>query len=382
MRTNLIACICILVCIAFLLSGCSEQEETQEIKIGLISPLTGPDGDVTEGTRQAAQLAIEEINDAGGIQVGDQKATLTLVVRDNGGEIEKAVAFANELINQHNVIALIGLPFSKNAIPVAKIAQKNGIPMISTVSTHPATTRNKPLVYRVCYTDTFQGKLLAHFVYDDLALDTAAVLYDTAIIYNMTIAEIFRQTFTDLGGTIVAEETYVTGTDDFRPHLKRIASASPELLFLPNYLSDLRIQVRQMRELGLQTTLLGSDTMGSPRIEDAKLFENGFFSTHFSAQNPSSRVQTFVQRFEENYNSTPNSVAALTYDAVHLLAKGLQLGEGSDSAALAKGLAKITHFEGITGSMEFSGDGNPRKSGVILHWRGGKPVFFKQIEPN
>lgn len=373
----------ILACTGFLLSalilGCAKRPV--ECKIGFIAPLSGENEQFRSTYLKGARLAVDEAVEQGGIEQGKSAVQPLLVVRDNEGLTEKAVGFTHELINQEHVAAIIGLPFSRNAVPVGKIADTFGIPMITSLSTHPETTKNRSCVYRVCFTDQFQGRLLAAFAYRDLQKKTSAILYDDAMNYSSHLAAVYSAYYSDLGGRVVAAEAYTTGETDFLPYLDRIGKAEPEVIFLPNYLSDLRIQMRQLRALSIPAAVIGSDTMDTDTGEDKELFEGAYFSTHFSPDNPSPEVQRFVANYSAEYEEKPTYAAALAYDAFRLLFTALAAAESCEPEAVCNALGKIEKFTGVTGDMVFDEGGDPEKNAVILHWAGGEKRFYKEIRP-
>jgi branched-chain amino acid transport system substrate-binding protein len=362
-----------------LFTGCGREQS--EFKIGFIAPLRGEYEHLRSSYLQGAELAVDEVTEGGGIKQGKTVIKPVLVVRDNEGATEKAVEYTHELINQEKVSAIIGLPFSRNAVPVGKIADRYNIPMITPLSTHPATTKNRFCVYRVCFTDEFQGRLLAAFTFRDLEKGTAAILYDDAMNYSSHLAAVYSTHYTDLGGKIVAAETYASGETDFLPYLERIRNAEPEVIFLPNFLSDLRIQMRQLRELGISATVIGSETMDADTEEEKRLLEGAYFCAHFSPDNPSREVRRFVEAYSEFYEQQPTYGAALNYDACRLLFAALESAKGRDPESVCRALAGIDTFTGVTGTMVFGEGGDPKKSAVILRWVDMEKRFYKEIQP-
>ena len=363
-----------------LLASCTEQTE-QTVKIGYIAPLSGANAKTMKLSRNGAEYAVQQCNEKGGLHVGLKKQKVELIVRDNEDKIEKSVAAAQELIKQEHVNALVGLPLSRNAIPVARAAHEAGVPLITSSATHPDVTREKPGVFRISFTDDFQGALLAHFVFHDLDMRSVAVLFDVASVYNRTISEFFAKTFTELGGEIVSMETYTTGTVNFAPYLKRIAEKKPEVVFLPNYNPDLRLQIPMLKVYMADVVVLGSDSMSTPDREDMYLYDGAFFSTHFSAKDPSEDVQSFVAQYETAYGEKPSPLVALTYDAMNLLFLGANRVKSADPADISKGLREIKEFTGTTGTMRFNEQGDPQKSAVIMRYQNGEAVFYKTVQP-
>jgi branched-chain amino acid transport system substrate-binding protein len=215
-----------------------------------VAPLSGSLQDTGISCREGAELAVKQLNAAGGLAVQDRRYRVQLLIRDAQDTPEQALSAAQELINRDNVTALIGPPFSSQAIPVAHLAERSGVPMIVQLATNAEVTAGTSCVFRVCFTDGFQGRVMALFARDRLGARRAAILYDLANPFSRDIADIFTATFTGAGGRVVAREGYPTGQPDYLPELARIQAADPEVLFLPGLHPDLRRQLAQIRSLG------------------------------------------------------------------------------------------------------------------------------------
>lgn len=365
-----------------LLVGCGPKEETvTQIKVGVIAPLTGSIPVVGQSTKNAAELAVKEVNEAGGLDVGGQKMEIVLFIEDDEDKEESAVSAAQKLINQSNVVAIIGPQASRNAIPASTIAENARIPMISPWSTNPETTAGKKYVFRVAFIDPFQGRVMARFAIEELGAREAAALYDVASAYNKGIAEIFKQVFEEAGGQVVAFETYTTGEEDFTAQLTAIRDSGADVLFLPNYYNEVPLQVRQAHELGVEATIIGSDSWGQLAAEDMAEMESLFFSTHYAPDIASDVAQEFINKYKAAYGEVPDDVAALTYDAFGMLFQVIESQGKADPESIRNGLTIISQYEGVTGMMEYKGTGDPIKSAVILQIRNGKFTFYTLASP-
>ncbi len=372
----------IVILFSSILSACTTAEkEISEIRIGVIAPITGAISTVGKSTVNAAELAVREINENGGLTINDAKYKITLIIVDNQDNEQETAAAVQKLINQDNVVAIIGPQASRNAIPAANIAENAGIPMISPWSTNPATTAGKSYVFRVAFIDSFQGQVMARFTFEEFGGEKIAVLYDIASDYNKGIAEIYKKIVEDAGGKIVAFESYTTGEEDFSEQLQRIKDSGATLLFLPNYYNEVPQQVQQAKELGITATFIGSDAWSGIPEEDLDLLEGSFFSTHYSPDIANEAAQIFIQSYQQSYNVVPDDVAALTYDAFGLLFQAIQTQDEANPEAIRAGLAATEAYSGITGTMEYRGTGDPIKSAVILKIENGQFVFYKQASP-
>ncbi|NEO26528.1 MAG: ABC transporter substrate-binding protein [Kamptonema sp. SIO4C4] len=370
-------------CTLLMILGACNRQPASEIPVGLIAPLTGEVA-ATSGTPtlEGVELAIAEMNETGGLEFQGQKHPVRLVVEDDQDNPNTAVAAANKLINQEGVVALVGLPLSRIAIPVSQVAEKAAIPMVSSKSTNPKTTQEKRYIFRATFTDTFQGETLAKFAREELNADTAAVLYDIASNYNKFLAEVFKTAFQEADGEIVAFESYVTDQNEVTPQLLAIQKVQPDVLFLPNYPVEVTQQAQQSREIGLDATFLGGDAWtGFTEIETPEL-EGAYYTADWAVDVDNQQSAAFVAAYQEKYQEMPSSAAALGYDAVGLIFNAIATQQSATPEAIRDGLAKIQNYQGVTGTISFEENGDPVKSAVILRIENGKGVFDRIIEPN
>jgi len=387
MMKRLSLCVLAVMVFSLVLSACQPAAPTT-IKVGLNVELTGSIPVVGESSKNAAELAAKEVNDAGGLDVGGTKYTIELLVEDDEDKAESAAAAAQKLVTA-GVIAMIGPNASRNAIPAAVVAESSKLPMISPWSTNPKTTiveatgEPKQFVFRAAFIDDFQGVVAARFAMDELKTTKPAVLYDVASEYNKGIAEVYKATLEDAGIQVVGFETYTTGDKDFSAQLTKIKDAGADSLFLPNYYSEVPLQVQQAHKVGFEGPMLGSDSWGN--IELITLCgaecEGYYFTTHYAPDIATPKAQAFIKAYEGAYGKTPDDVAALTYDSFGLLFQALQAAGKVDRQAVRDALASITAFEGVTGNMQFKGTGDPVKSAVILQVKEGKFVYFTSAAP-
>ncbi len=358
------------------------RQPVGSLRIGLAVPLSGSLRDTGLSFREGAELAVEELNGAGGLSVRGRRYRVELVIRDAQDTPEKALGAAQELINGEDVAALIAPPFSSQAIPVARLAERSRIPLIVPMATHPQVTSGTSCVFRVCFTDGFQGRVMARFARERLGARRAAMLYDLANPFSRDIADIFAATFSQIGGRMVAREGYITGQADFRLELERIRKRGPEVLFLPGLPPELRAQLLQIRSLGLPAQLLGSDTMYFRDPAGLALVEGAIFSTHFSAEMPGEAVQAFNRLYHGAYQRLPPPPgSALTYDALQLLFSVIRSQGDTQPEGICAGLRRLERFEGVTGSMIFAGRPDPDKSVVIIHVRERQYRYLARIDP-
>ena len=378
------------VLLALAVSGCSQpQGDGRTIRVGLIAELTGDMPAVGASSKNAAELAVREIN-ATGIKIGGQDYKIELVVGDNAAKADQAAALAHKLITQDEVVAIVGPNASLGAVPAAEIAESGKTLLITPWSTNPKTTLDtrtgapKKYVFRACFTDPFEGRVLARFVVDTLHAKRAAVLYDVASEAPKSQAELFREVFESLGGQIVAFETYTTGDRDFSAQLTKIKSANPDIIFLPAYYNDVGLIAQQARRQGITVPLVGSDAWSSPELIALSqgAVEGSYFANHYAADIATPAAQRFITAYQQQYGKAPDDVAALTYDAFGLLAKALQGAGTVDRQAVRDAMVGITDYSGVTGDIRFApGSGDPVKSAVIMQVKGDKFAWVMNAAP-
>jgi branched-chain amino acid transport system substrate-binding protein len=363
---------------ALALPGCrGGRQPVPEMRIGLIAMLSGSASDQASGRsmQRGARLAVEQANRAGGRRV-------SLVLADDRNSPEGAIEAARRLIFEERVPAIIGPQFSRNAIPAARLAEREKTVMICPLSTNPQTTAEKLFVFRVPYLDTFQGASLARFARRDLRAARAAVLYDVANEYNRTLAEVFRETFSRLGGRITAFETYTTDqAADFGPQLGRIAAAGAEVLFLPNLNDDVLRQGRQARRLGIRAVLLGGDGWDPDALAAEPAFAGSFAARHWHPAIATREALAFLRAFRERYRETPDDIAATTYDACGLLVAAMRAAGSAEPEAIRRALLGMEAYPGVTGSILYRGSGDPSKSVVLVGIQAGGVSVRSVLEP-
>jgi branched-chain amino acid transport system substrate-binding protein len=363
-------------CMAMMFSSLALGARKTIIKIGINAPLTGDIPKVGEGTKYAAQMWLEDIQKAGGLEVGGKKYEVELVIEDNESKAESAVKANTKMITQDDVLAIVGPQSSKQAVPAGEVANKYKTVMISPWSTNPNTTLDRPYVFRGCFLDPFQGPVVANFITEEFGFTKAAVLYDVASDYPKGLAEVFKEAWEKKHGpgSVVAYESFTTKDTDFSSQLTKIVKSGAEVLFTPQYYNEVPLIVSQAKDLGWTGPIVGSDSWGS--AETIELCGEDcyglFFSSHYAAAGAKGATKAFIDRYEKTYGYIPDDVAALTWDALRLAQQAIQdAGEltgriEQDREAVRNALAQIKDFDGITGQMTFTEEGDPIKCAVIV----------------
>jgi len=375
----------------FLLSACGGAA-AETIKIGINAPITGDIPKVGEGSKYAAEMWLEDIDAAGGLDVGGTKYAVELVIEDNEAKAESATKANTKMITQDEVLVIVGPQSSKQAVPAGEVANNYSTPMVSPWSTNPATTLDRPWVFRGCFLDPFQGPVVANFVTDEFGFTKAAVLYDVASDYPKGLAENFKSAWEALhgAGSVVAYESFTTKDTDFSAQLTSIIGSGAEFFFSPQYYNEVALIVQQAHELGWDAPIVGSDSWGSAETvtlcgEDCYGL---FFTTHYAAAGATGATKEFIDRYEAAHGYVPDDVGALTWDTLNLVQTAIEnCGEitgdiAVDRACVRDALAQIKNFPGITGDMTFTEEGDPIKCAVIVQISdAGEFEFYKSACP-
>ncbi|MFO7596351.1 MAG: ABC transporter substrate-binding protein [Desulfocurvibacter africanus] len=378
-----------------LTAGCGGDEQkpaSQEggnIVIGFNIPLTGDIPKVGESSRQAAEMYLQQVG--GKIDVAGKPYTLKFVYEDNESKAESAVNAQLKLIEQDKALGLIGPMASKQAVPGGEVADANQTPMIAPWSTNPATTTDRPFVFRACFLDPFQGPVVAKFATEEFGAKKAAVLFDIASDYPKGLAEFFKAAWEEIHGpgSVVAFESFTTKDQDFSAQLTNIIRSGADVLFTPQYYSEVALIVKQAKELGWKKPIMGSDSWGSAELMTlcGDACKGYYFSTHYAAAGATGKTKEFIDAFKSKYGYVPDDVAALTWDALGMMVQAVQNAPltgnlAQDRVAVKDALAAIPSYDGITGSMKFDPQGDPVKSAVIVKINdAGEFEFFKSVAP-
>ncbi len=354
--------------------------ETGPIRVGVYADLSGQTSSFGQSTVNGIRMAADEINRAGGIN-GRQ---IELVVEDDQGLPNQAATVVTKLINQDRVHAVLGEVASSNTLAAAPIAQRAHIPMITPSSTNPTVTQVGDYIFRVCFTDTFQGEAAARFAYNTLIARRAAVLTDVNSDYSRGFGGAFKTTFTRLGGQIIQEQSYQQTDADFSGVLTGIRAANPDVIFIPGYYGQVGVIARQARQLNITAPLLGGDGWDAPQLFQlgGQALNGASLTNHYSVDDPSPRVQEFAAAFRGRYSGTaPDAIAALAYDAMKVLAEAVRRAGTTDGQRLRDAIAQTSNYAGITGNITINSERNAVKSVIVLEVRDGRFIYRETIQP-
>ena len=365
----------------FLFSACKPRAQItdDEIRIGEVGSMTGTEATFGISTHRGIELLVDTVNAQGGIN----GKKLRLIALDNQGKPEEAVTAVTKLVSQDKVHVILGEVASSRSLAMAPVAQRSQVPMISPSSTNPKVTEVGNFIFRVCFTDPFQGKVVAKFASEDLKAKTAALLIDQKSDYSVGLAEFFKETFTSLGGKIVIEQKYAGGDIDFKGQLTTIKGKNPDVIMVPGYYTEVGLIMKQARDLGIKATFVGGDGWDSPKLAEigGKAIEGSYFSNHYSSDDQDPRVQEFIKAYKARYNEIPDGLAAMGYDAAQVLVDALKRTKSLSGTDLRDAIAQTKQFPGVTGLITLDENRNASKPAVMLKVTEGSYRFAKRVEP-
>ena len=343
------------------------QQEPQTIKIGVIGPLSGEVAFYGAELRNGAQLAAAQLNEE------QNRYYYELVSFDDGADSSIARQRAEEMVENREILAVIGPAFSVPTLSAGEVFQRAKLPAISPSATSPKVTFLGDFIFRVCPSDSYNGKSLGEFVVQDLGFNKIAILWDeTNAAYSGELADAFTQRAEQLGAVVIKRLSYQSGQTNFLSLLQDVKEAEPEVIILTGYASEAAFIVQQARNMGWDIPFVGGDGLhvneliekGGEAVEGVKL------TTFFSIDNPDPRVQDFVSSFRKRYGMDSGWAAAHSYDAMRLINEAIEKN-GPSREGIQKALAETRNFQGITGLISFDENGDVIKDVIKVEVRGG-----------
>jgi branched-chain amino acid transport system substrate-binding protein len=391
-----------MVMVAGLLSShaCGQNGSKEPIKVGHFGSMTGKEATFGQSTDNGIRLALEEINKQGGFK----GQPIDLITYDDKGESKEAGTAVTRLITSDHVTAVLGEVASSLSLAGGQVCEQHGVPMISPSSTNPRVTAGKKMIFRVCFTDPNQAAALAAFVRDNLKLSKAAILFDQTQAYSKGLRDDFTKAFTKMGGTIVEDQPYSGGDQDFAAQLNTIKAKSPEIIFIPGYYTEGGNIAIQARKLGIKVPLIGGDGWDSSQLTaiGQTAIEGCYYSNHSAPDQPN--MKDFVEKYKAKYGATPDALGGLGYDAMMVLFDSMKrTTEPTDAEIkaeaeksheqpgevrqklyrqnLAKAISETKGFKGVTGIITIDKNHDAQKGVVIVKIKEGAPVFDAAVDP-
>ena len=376
---------------ASLTAGCGggdkkkEAANSNEIVVGASFELTGNVANYGKSTLSGLKMAFDEVNKAGGI---DGKK-LRIVESDNKSEPSEAGNSVTKLVTQDKVIAVVGPATSGCVAASTPITTANKVPLIAPCATAPNITvengKVKEFVFRSCFIDPFQGRVMAEFADKNLKVKNVAILYDASSDYSKGLAEVFTKTMEEKGGKIVAKEAFLAKDLDFKSALTKIKSTNPEAIYIPGYYEEVAKIIKQTRELGLNVPLLGCDGWDSPKLVEIggpEALNNTYFSSAYSAQDKEPSVQKFIAGYKAMYNKEPDVFCMQGYNAGLILADAIKRAGTTDGTKLAAAIAATKDLSVASGKLTYDADHNPITSAIIIELKDGVQTFKEKSRCN
>jgi branched-chain amino acid transport system substrate-binding protein len=375
------------LCAVLCVTACRRQDarvvETpppERIRVGAFMSLSGDTAQYGISALNGIKMAVEEANAAGGVK----GMRVDLVVRDTRSDAVETAVVVEQLAREERVHALLGEVVSSRSLAAARVAQRERVPMLTPSATSPELTAVGDYVFRSCYTDTFQGVALARFAIESLGALRAGLLVDRDQRYSVELARLIREDFERRGGKVVAQQEYPDGESDFSLQLAEVGAAQPDVIFIPGYYMEVGLLARQARALGLNVPLVGGDGWDSPRLTQlgGQALAGGYFTTHFSSEDPDPQVQRFVADYRRLFGSAPDSFSATSYDAARIMLNAIERAPTLERAAVRDSLASTRDFPGVTGAVTFNPERNAVKPIVVVRiGDGGRQTVEAHVTP-
>jgi branched-chain amino acid transport system substrate-binding protein len=358
----------------------SHDDDKSAVRVGAFLDLSGQTSIFGQSTLNGIKMAADEINARGGVN----GRRVELIVKDEQGEPALAVAAVKELIQENKVHAIFSEVASMITLAAAPEAQRARVPMLASASTNPKVTQVGDYIFRTCFPDPFQGEAMAKFAAKTLKAKRAAILADPESLLCRWLVDAFKPKFIALGGRIVREATYTQSDRDFSGQLAAARAARPDVIYVPGYYVQAGVIVKEARQMDMKQPFLGGDGWDAPELWElgGKALNNSYVTNHFSGDAPSPSVRTFVAAYKSRYDSKPDAVAALGYDAMMLLADALGRAGTTDGPKLRDAIAQTRNFPGVTGPISINSERDAVKPAVVMRLFDGKFIYRETINPD
>ena len=363
--------------IVVLLFAC-KKTENEVIRIGAYLSLSGPDSTFGTDAREGIELAVGEINAAGGVK----GKRVVVLYEDTQSRTQEASQKVRQLVDRDHVVALLGESASSRSLAGGLIANTSHVPMITPSSTSVEVTKDREWVFRTCFTDDQQGDAAARFVRTKLAKTRVAIFFTAQDTYSSGLAKSFREAFLAAGGQIVAEKGYPKGETNFRTYLTELRAKEPEIIFVPSYYNEMVLIARHAKEVGIPgTTFVGGDGWDSTNLLEgagAEL-EGAYFTNHYAPDVPWPDAKRFLDAFRAKYKHEPAGGSAQGYDAARVLADAMRRAPETTPDAIRKALTETKDFPGATGTTTMGADRNVKKPIVIVRIENKKFRYASEV---
>lgn len=358
-----------------LLAIISNSFAADKVKVGAVLPISGGIATFGQENANGIKLALSKM----------KSKNIELILEDDKSEAIEATNAIRKLINVDKVSVVIGEVTSSNTLAMGPIAQEAKVPLFSPAATNAKVTMVGNFVSRACFTDDFQGVVMARFAVNTLKKKNGIVLIDNSSDYSKGLAKSFSDEFLKLGGKFASKEdlTYVQKDMDFQSLLRKIKRANPDVIFLPGYYTEVGLIIKQARSLGITAPFLGGDGWDSPdlfKIGGAAMKGN-YISSHFAPDDKDPKVQAFVKDYEKAYKAKPGAMAALGYDAIGIVADSISRAKSTKPADINAAILATKNYMGVTGSITIDENRNSKKAAVVLETTATGFIFNNKVNP-
>src|SRR5258705_7487281 len=349
--------------------ACQPGGGGDKVKIGVFMSMTGDTANFGISSVNGIKMDADEINKAGGIN-GKQ---VELDIQDDRSDPSEAATIVTKFVTQDGVNAILGEVASSRSIAAATIAQNAKIPMLTPSSTNPEVTKKGDFIFRSCFIDPVQGAAIAQFAAKTLGAKSAAIMVDRKNDYSTGLEKVINETFTRMGGKIVATQSYQEGDQDFNAQLTSLKGTNPEVIFVPGYYNDVGLIAKQARDKGITVPLIGGDGWDSVQLYaiGGSALNGSYFTNHYSPYDTDPKVQKFVNDYKARYNTVPDALAATAYDAANIMFDAIKRSSSLDGPAIRDALAATKNFPGVTGNVTFNENRDAVKPIVVIEIKDG-----------
>ena len=379
------------VVVAGLLGGCGGGDKKSgdagkggdEFVVGVNAELTGNVANYGKSMKSGFELAVEEVNKAGGIN----GKKIRVVEADNKSEPSESGNAATKIVTKDKVVAVIGPATSGCVAAEEPILSSNKVPLIAPCATAPGITvdksgKVKPFVFRACFIDPYQGEIMAKFASEDLKVKKVAILHDSSSDYSKGLTAVFTEKFKAAGGTITADEAYLAKDIDFKAALTKLKATNPDAIYIPGYYEEVAKIIKQAREIGLNVPLLGCAGWDSPKLVEIagkEATNKCYFSNAYTAEDKDPGVQKFISAYKAKFNKVPDVFAMEGYNAGLVLFNALKTANSADGTKIAEALAKTKDLQVANGKFSYDEYHNPVTTALVIELKDGVQTLNKKI---
>lgn len=373
--------IALALCVPFR-DAAAQRQRPEPVRVGSVFAMTGAGAEENSPNYRIVKLAAGKINAAGGV-LG---RPLEIVEFDTMSTALGARQAAHDAVKA-GVVAVVGPSWSSQAMAMGPVLQQAGIPMLGATTTAPDVTAIGDCIFRVCYTDALQARVLARFARQDLGAASTVVVTIAGDVYSEGLSAGFAKHFKALGGTVVGQERYLQDAMDFAVQVEAVRRAAPDLVFVPGYTRDSGLLLKQARGAGLDMPFLGGDGWTAlehyPYLDPAK--GENYYVSHWHPGDTSPTSREFVDLLRREFG--PDALGSIdagnanAYDALCLVADAIRRAASAEPAAIRDALAATDGFPGVTGTISFRGSRDPVKPLVVLRITPDSVEFVKKVEP-